>query len=113
MAFLSKNLAHRTLNAFLWGIFCLLAGSGYLLAFRLPHGKSGHGLDFFGLSRHEWGDIHFWAGSFFVGAVALHLALNRAWLVKIGAGNRRVVLWLVLAAGLGLLAAFLWAPLSG
>lgn len=50
------------------------------------------------MTRHEWGDWHVYAAIVFGSLCAVHLVLNRAWLVKIGASRHGWRLW----AGLGL-----------
>lgn len=54
-----------------------MAATGLLLKFVLPPGsQGGQGMQLWGLTRHEWGDVHFWLsvsmGALFVVHVALH-----------------------------------------
>jgi len=54
-----RTFLPRLLNALLWLVFCAMAGTGLLLAFRLPSGsRGGRGLSALGMARHEWGDWH-------------------------------------------------------
>jgi hypothetical protein len=60
--------------------FVLLAATGVLMAFVLPPGR-GHGAAIWGLTRHEWGDIHLWIAIGLVALMILHLALHWTWIV--------------------------------
>jgi hypothetical protein len=91
----------KRIDFILYLLFCLLAGTGFLLAYRFPHGPSAGSLLFIGLDRREWGDIHTWLAYAAIGVAALHLLLNRRWLVKVAAS--RGVWQLVTGIGTGLL----------
>jgi len=79
----------RLTNLVLYLSFCFLVGSGALLSWKLvPGSRGGGGLEALGMSRHEWGDLHFWAGLIAVLATAAHLFLNWPWLKKIAASGR-------------------------
>lgn len=104
-----RSFLPRILNALLWLVFCAMAGTGLLLAYRLPPGsRGGAGLTALGLSRHEWGDIHMWLSFAFIGLILVHLALHWRWLWQVAAKKRR---WPLLV-GLGLGAALLLALAS-
>lgn len=91
----------RVLNLFLWLGFCAMAGTGLLLAFRLPSGsRGGRGLEALGLGRHEWADVHTWISYFFIICIVVHIALHWRWLWQVAARKRA---WPMLAGiGLGL-----------
>ena len=56
----------------LWLVFCAMAGTGLLLAFRLPPGfRGGAGLAVMGWTRHQWGDLHTWLSYAFLGLIAV------------------------------------------
>ncbi len=102
----SRHLSRRTilpraLNLLLWLSFCAMAGTGLLLAFRLPPGsRGGRGLEALGLGRHEWGDVHTWVSYIFMATIVVHLALHWRWLWQIAARKRA---WPMLAGfGLGI-----------
>lgn len=61
------------------GLVFLIA-TGLLLRFVLPPG-SGKALSVWGLTRHEWGDIHFYIAVFIVAILSLHLALHWRWII--------------------------------
>lgn len=108
-----KNPLSRVLNAVLWLTFCALAGTGLLLAFRLPPGsRGGAGFSAMGMNRHEWGDWHTWIAYVFLGLIALHLALHWRWLWKIAAQRRAWMIFAGLGAGLALLAWLALQPVS-
>jgi hypothetical protein len=105
--YLRKSLP-RVLNALLWLVFCSMAGTGLLLAFRLPPGsRGGHGLSALGLSRHEWGDLHTWLSYAFLVLTITHLALHWRW---VAAKKRRWPLLLGFGVGLALLLALTLQP---
>ncbi len=60
-----------------------LAGTGLVVRWVLPPGSGGHGdgpgLALWGLSRHDWGDIHFWLAIATVVLLVLHVALHWTW----------------------------------
>ncbi|WP_321495471.1 DUF4405 domain-containing protein [uncultured Desulfobacter sp.] len=48
-----------------------------MIHYRLVPGfQGGSGASFLGISRHVWGDIHFWASCLFTAALSFHLYLN-------------------------------------
>lgn len=108
-----RNTCHRILNLALYVSFCFMAGTGILLAWRLPPGsRGGRGLSVLGLGRHDWGDIHFWVACFFLAAIVAHLVMNWTWLKKIAAGARPWRLWAGLLAGLAIIAFFFFLPVE-
>ena len=66
----------------------LVTGTGLALAWKLPHGSQGRGTTLLGLSRHEWGDVHLWAGVFLAAAIVVHLVLHWRWIWQVA--SRRV-----------------------
>lgn len=108
-----KNPLKRVLNLVLYLSFCTVIGTGLLLAYRLPPGsKGGHGLTVLGMTRHEWGDWHFYIGLLMVAVGFTHLLLNWAWVRRIASKSR---LWLALgglAAGLVLIATPVLLPVE-
>ncbi len=57
-----------------------LVTTGLFLRFILPPG-SGKNLSVWGLTRHEWGDVHFYIAVFIVAILSLHLTLHWRWIV--------------------------------
>jgi hypothetical protein len=79
-------------------LFVALATTGIILRWVLPHGSGGGGgagqhgggrgfrggrgpaPELLDMTRHEWGDIHFWIAVSLVAFVLLHLALHFGWI---------------------------------
>jgi hypothetical protein len=53
--------------------------TGYILRFPLPP-STNRTYELWGMSRHEWGTIHAWAGAWLVGVILLHLILHWDWI---------------------------------
>ena len=110
---LGKNFGKKCIDLTLYLVACLTAGTGLLLAYRLPHGAGNAGrVVFFGYGRHEWGDIHTWLAFFGLLLVAVHLALNWQWLVKVAASKHFGRLAAGILAGLLIIFAFLLLPVE-
>lgn len=76
----------RVLNFTLYLVFCFMLGTGLLLTLRLVPGREGgKGLEVWGMSRHEWGDIHYAVSLVFLVLVVVHLWMERKWLAKVAA----------------------------
>jgi hypothetical protein len=102
---MNKNVA---LDALAYFCFCALAGTGLLLEFRLCEDTRGTIL---GIAAEDWRDVHEWVAYVFIVVVVLHLVLHWAWIRKRATAH----LWstvLGLAAGPGLIAALLLAPVQ-
>lgn len=81
-----------------------LLATGAILKWVVPHGGQGMGggrgrgmaSAWLGLSRHEWGEGHFWISIACVVLVAIHLLLHTGWIVSatrkylLGGRNPRV-----------------------
>jgi Domain of unknown function (DUF4405)/Planctomycete cytochrome C len=99
-----------------------MLATGYILRFPLPPG-SNKDLILWGLTRHQWGDIHFWISLGLIAVILLHLCLHWQWIVisvkrklhrvKAASGSGLVsglITSLILVA---LLCLFGWAAQSG
>lgn len=62
------------------GMMLGMLASGYILRFPLPPG-SNKSLSLWGLSRHEWGTIHFWISMALLAVILLHLCMHWQWVV--------------------------------
>jgi hypothetical protein len=95
-----KNPLMRATNLLLYLSFCALIGTGALIHWKLvPGSQGGHGLTVLDMSRHEWGEIHFWIAAICASAILAHLALNWPWLKKIASAGKAWRLFAGLAAG--------------
>jgi hypothetical protein len=75
-----SNLVNFALDAVLLATMLVLISTGALLKFVLPPGsRGGAGLSLWGWSRHEWGDLHFFAATVLVSLICLHLILHWQW----------------------------------
>jgi hypothetical protein len=96
--------------------FVGMMATGYLIRFPLPPG-SNKNLALWGLTRHQWGGVHFWISLGLLAVVLIHLALHWQWVVSVVARQLRLTtqphsqhLWsglivlTVVAASLGLFA---------
>lgn len=63
-------------------LFLAMLATGYLLRFPLPPG-SNRLFSLWGLTRHQWGDIHFWVSLGLILTMIVHLALHWNWIVTV------------------------------
>lgn len=57
-----------------------MAATGYILRFPLPPGTN-KSLSLWGLTRHQWGQIHFWFSLALLVLVIVHVCLHWQWIV--------------------------------
>lgn len=84
---LETNVMQRTslnlaIDIALAALFLAMAATGYLLFFPLPP-SSNKNLTLWGLSRHQWGEIHFCISLVLTALLALHLVLHWSWLISV------------------------------
>lgn len=109
----SRSSVPRVLNMVLWLVFCGMAGTGLVLAFRLPPGsRGGAGLAVMGWTRHQWGDLHTWLSYAFLGLILAHLALHWRWLWQVAAKKHAWPLLAGIGAGLLLMTWSLFQPVE-
>ena len=94
------NRVYQVVNYLVFLSFMFLLGSGLLLSYRLPPRSRGEAV--LTLTRHEWGDLHFYASWAMVIFITLHLYLNRSWFK--GLMCRIGILRFAIGLGFGLLA---------
>ena len=63
-------------------LFLGMLATGYLLRFPLPPGTN-KAYSLWGLTRHQWGDIHFWISLGLIITMIVHLALHWNWIVTV------------------------------
>ena len=73
-------------------VFLCLAFTGFIIKFILPPGTGGRGRQlheglgrehiktFGSMSRHEWGDIHFYLAVVFAVLIVVHIILHWSWI---------------------------------
>jgi hypothetical protein len=65
-------------------VLLAIAATGLVLKYVLPPGiRGGRGLRLWDLSRHDWGDIHFWLSVTLAGLVVVHVALHWTWVCAV------------------------------
>jgi len=90
-----------------------MAGTGLLLAFRLPPGsRGGQGLSALGMTRHDWGDVHTWLSYGFIVLLLLHLAVHWRWLWQFASRKRAWPLLAGVGVGLLLIIALIGQPVQ-
>ena len=69
-----------------------LAFTGFIMKYILPPGSGGRGRgfrggrgtgeieDFWSMTRHEWGDIHFYLAVLFAALMVIHIILHWTWI---------------------------------
>jgi hypothetical protein len=111
--FLRSKSIGRSLNFVLYLGFCLLAGTGFLLAFRLPHGPlAGQRTIFLGYPLHVWAEVHLWTSYAIVLLLLAHLAIHWRWLTTVAAGGKSWRLIAGLLFGGAIVAFFLVCPVT-
>lgn len=81
--FMRRNTLNFLVDALtLLAIFVMIA-TGLVIRFVLPPGTGGrhggHGLVLWGMGRHDWGGVHFWASIVLGVLLLLHVALHWSW----------------------------------
>lgn len=89
---MNKKDLKKVVDLGLWFLFCFILGTGLMIHYRLVPGfRGGGGANFLWISRHGWGDIHFWASCLFIAFLSYHLYLNfkTVKLIVAGKSNRK------------------------
>lgn len=87
--------------------FLFLTTSGILLHYLLPPG-SGRWSEIWGMSRHQWGEVHFWIALGFFAVLAFHLVQHWRFVLGLFRGHVKEAMRLRVALGLvGLVAVVL------
>ncbi|MBX3729437.1 MAG: DUF4405 domain-containing protein [Candidatus Sumerlaeia bacterium] len=86
MMHFTKKHAYFLLDGLALALLCALGATGMLIHYTLPAG-SGSRLEVLGLTRHDWGGVHFWIAIGFLSAIALHALLHRRWIWAIATGT--------------------------
>jgi phosphotransferase system glucose/maltose/N-acetylglucosamine-specific IIC component len=61
-------------------VMLAMLATGFLLKWVLPPGsRGGQGLQLWGMTRHDWGDVHFWLAVALLVLALVHVALHWAW----------------------------------
>jgi hypothetical protein len=89
---MKRSTLNFIIDAILFMGLVLLVSTGLAMRFLLPAGverlERGQ-LILWGMSRHQWGDVHFYIAVGLMVILAAHLVLHWRWVVSVGAGERR------------------------
>ena len=95
-----KVWLNNAVNALSFVSFLSLMSTGMVLQFTLPPGSGSKAAGvhsgaawkivrkFWGMTRHEWGDVHFVIALIFMALLVIHLILHRNWLYSTTWGSR-------------------------
>ncbi len=115
---MSRTIVNLLIDLCAACLFLAMFLTGYILRFPLPP-ETNKTFSLWGLTRHEWGAIHFWISLGLILIILIHLALHWTWIVsvigkRLGAASKThprllrnaVIFSALLTLGLGL---FAWA----
>jgi len=72
-----KNTVNYLIDGCAFVIMLVITATGLLMKYTLPPGSGGKVV--WGLGRHAWGGVHFWAAAALLSLLVLHVALHWAW----------------------------------
>lgn len=75
------------LDVVIFAVLIGLIGTGIILKFTLPPGSGSSSV--LALTRHEWGDVHFWLAAGMLILVGIHLVLHARWVGAMIRGRER------------------------
>jgi Domain of unknown function (DUF4405) len=97
---MSRTTLNAIIDAVAYAGLVVLATTGLMLRWQMPPGSGGlHGMGsgagagsrpvtvVWGLSRHEWGSVHYWIALVLMGVLAVHLLLHWKWIVCVLRGK--------------------------
>ena len=76
-----RSLIHYLVDVVLLLSVLTLVATGLLIYFVLPPGRGGDSV--WSLTRHDWGEVHFWTSMVMLAAVVVHLAVNWTWVCTV------------------------------
>jgi hypothetical protein len=79
---MNRTFINLVINLFAAGLFLAMALTGYVMWFPLPP-ETNKNLSLWGLTRHEWGAIHFWTGLSLILVILVHLAFHWNWIITV------------------------------
>lgn len=102
---MNRSTVISVIDAIAFAGFVLLISTGILLHYMLPPG-SGRWSLVWGMSRHQWGIVHFWISAVFFAVLAMHLVLHWRFVATLFKGRAKTGSRLRVALGLVGLIAF-------
>jgi len=79
---MSRTLVNIIIDLLAALLFLGMIATGYILRFPLPPG-SNKAFSLWGLTRHQYGDIHFWISFGLLAVLVIHLTLHWNWIVTV------------------------------
>jgi hypothetical protein len=74
-----KNTLNFAVDVITLLVMLTMVATGLVMKYALPPGSGGKGLMLWTLTRHEWGDVHFWLSVAIAALLVLHVLLHWAW----------------------------------
>lgn len=78
---MKRSHLHLLIDALLFISVLGLVLTGLLMTFTLPAGS--HQSSVWGMTRHDWGDLHFWIAVGILAVGLVHLVLNWGWVCSV------------------------------
>lgn len=78
---MTRKHFHLIVDVTMFLAMLALVATGMLMSFVLPP-RSG-GASVWTLTRHDWGNVHFWIAATLLGLLVLHLVLNWSWVCTV------------------------------
>ncbi len=79
---MNRTIANIIIDIIATLLFLGMIATGYILRFPLPPG-SNKTLSLWSLTRHQWGDVHFWISMGLLAVLVVHLVLHWNWIVTV------------------------------
>ncbi len=77
---MKKPLINYIIDALMFLLIIPIAGIGIIMEYVLPSGQGGGKDVLLGLTRHEWGSIHWYCSIVFVVLLITHIVLHWNWI---------------------------------
>lgn len=87
---MNRTLANVIIDLAAALLFVGMIATGYVLRFPVPPGTN-RILTLWGLTRHQWGTVHFWISLSLLSVIAIHLVLHWKWVVTVVGKRLRLV----------------------
>lgn len=87
---MSRTIANAVIDVTAAMFFVGMVATGYVLRFPLPPGTN-RLYTLWGLTRHQWGTIHFWISIGLLGILLTHVAIHWQWVVNVVGRRLRLV----------------------
>lgn len=85
---MNRTKLNFALDLIAFACFLAMGATGWILKYTLPPGSGRSGAELLGMTRHEWGDVHFLLAVVLALAILIHLALHWKWILCMFGGNK-------------------------